>query len=940
MLRDMSSILPSSALRKFILGPTNTGKTYYAIDRMMSYKSGMIGFPLRLLARENYDKMVARLGLSEVALITGEEKIIPPHACYFCCTIEAMPLEREVDCLVIDEIQLAGDKERGHIFTDRLLHARGRYETLFLGSDTMRPILQKLYPGAEFLYRERFSRLSYAGQKKITRLAPRSAIVAFSANEIYRLAELIKLKRGGAALVMGALSPRTRNAQVKLFENGDVDFMIATDAIGMGLNMDIKHVALADDVKFDGQSMRRLTPAEIGQIAGRAGRHKIDGTFGVTEACGAYDQELIDAIEAHHFAPVRILYWRSRQLNFKTFDGLLASLEALPPYSFMLRKGDGIDHLTLQALAEKLDIRALADSPGRLRLLWDVAQIPDFRRTMTDSHVVMLARIFTEIARGGHLSKDWVSGQLQFLSKLDGDIDTLMARIAHIRTWTYITHKIGWTDDSQDWQYLARSIEDRLSDELHNRLTLRFVDRRVAHLSRRLKEAKVLIAAVRLDGTVLVEGEEVGSLHGFCFVPSFAENEEKAIILSAARKGLPDEIERRVGALIISADQAFSLDERGRIFWRETCIARVLKSDNLYAPRLVVDDNELLTSDQKTRIYGRLTSFIADYIATILAPLTAFANPDHLFAEEEKMAEQASADEQSAGISLAALAEKLETQKAADDLPPPAQLSAPAKGLVYQLYEQLGTMSRRKLTGQINQLSDNDRRLLARAGVRLGTETLFLPAILKPAPIKLRVLLWCLFNHSFFECLPPTEGRVSFSPPEESLSAPANFWMAAGYCRLGPRIIRVDMIERVAALVRAAARQGPFEISDEMLSLAGVGREDMASILIDLGCRQTGQRVAEDPEKPEIALFERIRKKPRPPQKNNQITDKIDQKKAGRRRSNQSKSDKDSLSKEHMDKDNNRRSHKGASAASRQNDNAAINPHSPFAVLAALKINR
>ena len=504
--------LSSSALVKCVLGPTNTGKTFYAVDRMLGYASGMAGFPLRLLARENYDKLVARLGPSQVALITGEEKLVPPNARYFCCTVEAMPLERDVDCVVVDEIQLCADRERGHIFTDRLLHARGRHETLFLGAHTMRPLLHTLLPDAEFINRDRFSRLSYAGQKKTTRLQRRSAIVAFSAAEVYRLAELVRRQRGGAAVVMGALSPRTRNAQVELYQNGDVDFLIATDAIGMGLNMDIGHVALADDSKFDGQSMRRLSPAELAQIAGRAGRHTTDGTFGVTEDCRALEQEVIDAIETHYFPPVRQLYWRTRKLNFNTLDGLLKSLEATPPYPFMVRKADGVDHLTLQTLADRPDIRALANSPGRLRILWDVSQIPDFRKTLTDSHVVMLDRIFDSLARHGQLDSRWVAAQLSHLDRLDGDIDTLMTRIAHIRTWTYITHKNGWTDTKQDWQELAKSIEDRLSDELHNRLTQRFVDRRATHLSRRLKESTVLIASVRLDGTVLVEGEEVGRL--------------------------------------------------------------------------------------------------------------------------------------------------------------------------------------------------------------------------------------------------------------------------------------------------------------------------------------------------------------------------------------------------------------------------------------------
>ncbi|MGB1933849.1 MAG: helicase-related protein [Candidatus Puniceispirillaceae bacterium] len=914
---------------KFVLGPTNTGKTYYAVDRMMAYSSGMAGFPLRLLARENYDKMVARLGASRVALITGEEKIIPAHANYFCCTVEAMPLSRDVDCLIVDEIQLCGDKERGHVFTDRLLHARGRHETLFLGADTMRPILQQLFPDAEFIYRERLSRLSYAGHKKASRLPRRSALVAFSAAEVYRLAELVRRQRGGTAVVMGALSPRTRNAQVELFQNGDVDFMIATDAIGMGLNMDIGHVALADDIKFDGRSVRHLMPAEIAQIAGRAGRHTTDGTFGTTEGCRAFEQELIDAVEGHRFAPVRGLYWRNRTLNFKTLDGLLQSLEAAPPHPVMMKKADGDDHLTLAALADMQAVRALADNPGRLRLLWDVVQIPDFRQSMTDSHVVMLTRIFTELARDGQLKKDWVASQLQHLDRLDGDIDTLMTRIAHIRTWTYITHKTGWTDSTEGWPELARAIEDRLSDELHTRLTQRFVDRRAAHLSRRLKESATLLASVRLDGSVLVEGEEVGSLHGFSFVPSLAESEEKAVILAAARKGLPDEIERRVGALTISADPAFKLDRRGQIFWREAIIARLVKSDCLYAPRVEVGDSDLLSHDQKARIQDRLNQFITDHVVELLQPLVLLTRPEKLFAVEPAAGQDMpetmdsarapsgpeAGSEDSAEPPLQDIAQDTASQK-------PVALSGAAKGLLYQLYEGLGTVPRRLLADQIKELSETDKPLLARAGIRMGIENLFLPAMLKPAPIALRIVLYSLYHQNFPVCGAPPEGRVSFSLGEGDGEMPEDgYWLAAGYCRLGTRIMRVDMIERVAALVRAAAREGQFEISDDMLSLAGVGREEMGRILSDLGCKQVSERASEDPEKPAIAIFERQKRKsmksPRP--------DKA-------------------------------RSHKGAAKGagrapsrgkppaasrprgqSRQNNERAPDPNSPFAVLAALK---
>ena len=920
---------------KFVLGPTNTGKTFYAVDRMMGYPSGMVGFPLRLLARENYDKMVAKLGASRVALITGEEKIIPPNASYFCCTVEAMPLTRDVDCLIVDEIQLCGDKERGHVFTDRLLHARGRHETLFLGADTMRPILQQLFPDGEFIYRERLSRLSYAGHKKASRLPRRSALVAFSASEVYRLAELVRRQRGGTAVVMGALSPRTRNAQVELFQNGDVDFMIATDAIGMGLNMDIGHVALADDIKFDGRSVRHLYPAEIAQIAGRAGRHTTDGTFGTTEGCRAFEQELIDAVEGHRFAPVRGLYWRNRKLNFNSLDGLLNALEAPPPSPLMMKKADADDHLTLAALADSEEVRSLADNPGRLRLLWDVVQIPDFRQSMTDSHVVMLTRIFTELARDGRLKKDWVASQLQHLDRLDGDIDTLMTRIAHIRTWTYITHKTGWTDDAEGWPELARAIEDRLSDELHNRLTQRFVDKRAAHLSRRLKESATLLASVRLDGSVLVEGEEVGSLHGFSFVPSLAESEEKAVILAAARKGLPDEIERRVAALSISADPAFKLDAKGQLFWREAVIARLVKSEVLYAPRVEVGDSDLLSHDQRARIQDRLNQFITDHVMEVLQPLMLLAKPESLLNPEgksENITESSRANDtgtEGAGTNDTGT-EGAGTNdtgtEGAGNISPPTPLSGAAKGLLYQLYEGLGTVPRRLLADQIKELSEADKPVLARAGIRMGIENLFLPAMLKPAPIALRVLLFSLYHQNFPLCGAPPEGRVSFSLDEEaSEKMPEDtYWLAAGYCRLGARIMRVDMVERVAALVRAAAREGQFEISDEMLSLAGVGREEMALILSDLGCKQVSERPSEDPEKPSIAIFERQKRKSAKPHNSQKAhPDKARSAKAGkgaRRRPT-----------------GNNNTPARASERTRQNNAKQPDPNSPFAVLAALK---
>jgi ATP-dependent RNA helicase SUPV3L1/SUV3 len=627
----------SSKNLTLVLGPTNTGKTYLALERMTGYASGMIGFPLRLLARENYDRLTARVGVDKVALITGEERVLPPGARYFCCTVESMPLDANVDAelagrrfdfIAVDEVQLAGCRERGHVFTDRILHARGVFETMFMGAETAAPLLKALLVDAKFEFRNRLSRLTYTGPKKLTRLPRRSAVVAFSAADVYQIAEFIKRQRGGAAVVMGRLSPRTRNAQVDLYQNGDVDFLIATDAIGMGLNLDLGHVALSADMKFDGRRMRRLLPSEMAQIAGRAGRHMNDGSFGVTDECHALEPEMIDAIEQHRFAPLRAFYWRSRDLGFSSVDSLLASLEAPPPLPFLFRKGDALDHQALIALASRSDIRdAIAGAPD-VRLLWAVASIPDFRQSLHENHYDMLATLFLTLVSKGVLGEDMVARAMIQLDRIDGDIDTLMTRLAYIRTWTYITHRSDWTDNPIEWQDRARSIEDRLSDCLHRRLSERFVDKRAAHLSRRLKETKNLIASVKDDGTVLVEGEEVGQLDGFTFHPTVADGEGKAPILAAARRGLPDEIERRVRSFVASADPAFRLDLEGTIKWREAGIGRLVKGDSLYAPRTELVTSDLLSIDQTQRMNKRLAAFIATRVETILGRLVALEAPD------------------------------------------------------------------------------------------------------------------------------------------------------------------------------------------------------------------------------------------------------------------------------------------------------------------------
>ncbi|MCH8000222.1 MAG: disulfide oxidoreductase, partial [Proteobacteria bacterium] len=534
-----------------VLGPTNTGKTYLAIERMLGHRSGMIGFPLRLLARENYDRVVAIKGARQVALVTGEEKIVPPSARYFLCTVESMPLDRPVAFLGVDEIQLCADPDRGHVFTDRLLHARGLEETMFLGAETIRPILRRLVPEAEAVTRPRFSTLAYSGARKLTRLPPRSAVVAFSAAEVYAMAELLRRQRGGTAVVLGALSPRTRNAQVAMFEAGEVDYLVATDAIGMGLNLDLDHVAFAKLVKFDGRVVRRLTPAEVGQIAGRAGRHMSDGTFGTTGEVGALEPELVEAVEAHRFDPLRALHWRNRDLDFRSPRLLLRALERPPPAPELIRVREADDLTALAALARDPEIAELADHPGAVRLLWEVCQIPDFQKILSDQHARLLGRIYRFLAVGdGCLPEDWVARQIDRIDRSDGDIDTLTARIARIRTWTYVANRGDWLGDAGHWQERTRAIEDKLSDALHERLTQRFVDRRAAALVRRLRAGDDLLAAVKADGEVVVEGEFVGRLEGFRFrLDGTVEDEDAKALLTAARRALAGEIPARVRRL-------------------------------------------------------------------------------------------------------------------------------------------------------------------------------------------------------------------------------------------------------------------------------------------------------------------------------------------------------------------------------------------------------
>lgn len=822
---------------KAILGPTNTGKTYYAMDRMLAHSSGVIGFPLRLLARENYDKAVSQVGISQVALVTGEEKIIPPYAKYFCCTVESMPLNREFSFVCVDEIQLAADPDRGYIFTDRILHSRGLKETVLLGAETIRPLLQKILPDVIIETRPRLSTLSYIGVKKLTRLKPRSTIVAFSVPEVYKIAELIRTKKGGAAIVMGALSPRTRNSQVDLYQNGQVDYLIATDAIGMGLNMDIDHVAFASDSKFDGNIPRYLTPPEIAQIAGRAGRSTRNGTFGVIDESLKFDEETIEQVESHSFFPLKNLWWRNTDLNFSSVNKLVKSLDKAPPFNFMRKKVGALDAICLTHLSQIDTIKAKIENEENLSLLWNICQIPDFSNTLSGMHFNLLEKTFELLLSKGKLDNEWIKSQITRLDRYDGEIDTLLNRIANVRTWTFITNRSNWLDETEYWQDQAKTIEDKLSDELHERLTQRFVDKKIVVLNKTLKEFNNLEAIVRIDGKVFVEGEEVGTLKGFDFIPTLSDGENAAPILSAARKTLPKEISRRVKELLMSDNAAFKFDNDGNILWQSNIVASLVNGENIYSPKININSSELLSDEQIKQIQLRIIEAVEGNIKSILSEAINLKDPSFQKIEKKhfnnNQNEEKSAEE-----------EKL----------PIINLSGKALGIAYEVYEGLGSAKTSSLSMSINTLSDDEKTQLAKLGLRLGIETIYLPNLLKPSAIKLRALLWSVFYQNFPDHGTPPDGRVSVVMQPE---ANHDFLRAIGFVPLGDLALRADIAERLSALIRLEARSGRFRITDAMLSIAGSTKIQMEKILYELNYVKVGEEPSNLADQIPILIFER-----------------------------------------------------------------------------------
>ncbi|HEY7809944.1 MAG TPA: helicase-related protein [Allosphingosinicella sp.] len=791
-----------------ILGPTNTGKTHLAVERMAAHSSGMIGFPLRLLAREVYDRVVKMKGANQVALITGEEKILPKDARWFLCTAESMPMERDFAFVALDEAQLGADPERGHVFTDRMLHARGREETMILGSEALAPMVRALLPKAEIIGRPRFSTLSYVGPSKLSRLPPRSAIVAFSADQVYAVAEMLRRMRGGAAVVMGALSPRTRNAQVAMYQAGEVDYLVATDAIGMGLNMDVSHVAFAGLSKFDGRRRRRLTPAEMAQIAGRAGRHQRDGTFGSLtfegEASGEFRPEEIEAIEEHRFAPLDHLYWREGDPDFRSVEALIRSLERRPDRPGLRAAPEAIDLAVLKRLAEDGDILSRAKGHDQVRRLWSACGLPDFRKTGPEHHARLVGRIFTHLSEGdGRIPQGWYAGQVSALDNVQGDIDTLADRIAGVRTWAYIAHRADWLADPATMAERTREVEQKLSDALHERLTQRFVDKRTSVLLRDIgkKGAGEFPVLVDDEGEVTVGSFPIGRMEGFTFeVDPTAKHADRKMLLATAERRLGGEYEKRAAALAADTDAHFTLRSAAgqpvALLWRGHEVARLGPGKNLLSPRILIDRRlDRLSERGRQTVAARLDLWLRHQVEGSLSPLRA------------------------AGLA------------AQDSACPPG-----VRSILAMLVDEGGIVAREAVAKPLAGLDRDGRRAITRLKVKIGALDLFMPDMLKPEPRRWRSALRAAASSSAMPELPAESVVVLPTPPEGDRPR----LQKLGFRCVGPQMLRVDLVERLARHAHEArsAKGQPF-VDQNLITSLGLQPPAVAKLMRDLGFRAT-----------------------------------------------------------------------------------------------------
>ena len=766
-----------------LLGPTNTGKTFIAIDKMLQYESGIFGLPLRLLAREVYDKCVKKIGKEKVALITGEEKIVPNSADYFICTVESMPKDKIVDFVAIDEVQMCADRERGHIFTDRLLNMRGAKITMFLGSQIMKNIIQDLVKNVEFIRQERFSKLSYSGYKKISRLDQKTAIIAFSIEEVYALAELVRRQKGGAAVIMGSLSPKTRNSQVELYQSGDVGYLIATDAIGMGLNMDINQIYFSNLKKFDGKKTRRLNIVEISQIAGRAGRYKNDGNFGTTGDCESLNSDEIEKIEKHDLPLTKMLFWRNSKLDFKSQEDLISSLELKPINKNLIRINDSVDESVLRHLLKKGENNALYSK--NLELLWECCQIPDFEKKAYGQHIHVVDTVFKFLStRKKRIPNEYMKEQLKGLEKKHGNIDVLANRISNVRTWSYVANKKNWVENSDYWIQFTKNIEDNLSDKLHQELTRSFIDKKISILSKGLKQDLVLKTEISEENKVLIDGQDIGELRGLKFVVEFTANTLDTDIKSikkAARRGIHKELIERVNKII--KNKKITLKEDHKIYWNENPIARIKKGENYLTPEVEIIADDALPENSKED----LTSFLKNWVAN--------------FINEEL------------GDLLNLTKVKITNQY--------------LRALVFQIYENNGVMKRSKIENIIGLVTKEERKKLWGMGIKLGRYHIYLQKMLKPKAVYLRVNLWKLFHNISPNNQIPKSG-LNFLVNDNYNK---KFLLLCGFENFKDFFVRVDILEKLFISILDKTKNRKFTITSDMMNLLGCSKENFYKLM-------------------------------------------------------------------------------------------------------------
>ncbi|MDC3403883.1 helicase-related protein [Candidatus Pelagibacter sp.] len=771
-----------------VLGPTNTGKTYLAIETMLSFDSGMIGFPLRLLAREVYDKIIKKISLDKVALITGEEKIIPANAKYFLCTVESMPVNKHLDFVGIDEIQMCADHERGHIFTDRLLNLRGEKLTMFMGSSTIKNIINKLDEDTEFINRERLSKLSYVGHKKISRINRKTAIIAFSTEEVYAIAELVRRQKGGAAIVMGSLSPKTRNAQVELYQSGDVDFLVATDAIGMGINMDLENVYFSNLKKFDGKKQRRLNMSEIGQIAGRAGRYLNDGNFGITGDCKEIAAEEVELLEGHKFEEIRILFWRNSNLNFNNALSLIKSLEEKPNTHWLRKIHECGDEKVLRYFLKDLKRFNIENNKETLELLWECCQIPDFVKKTYGNHIEVVSKVFGFLnSKEGRITNDFMRLQLMKLDKLEGNVDSLSNRIANVRTWSYVSNKINWVENQGYWIEKTKLLEDRLSDRLHEELTKTFIDKRASVLARGLKQDIEFKTEIMEDNKVIIDDQFIGSLKGLKFEMDLKVGALETDIKSlkkAARQTVGPELQKRIGSIIETG--LIEIKDDFKIYWKDFPIAKLTTGKDYLNPDLLLIVDDILENNDKQKLSDFLEKWIKEKINYILKSL----------------------------IDLRNLKES----------------NSSIKALAYQLYENNGVIKREFVSDYLKKLGQDERKILRDMGVKFGRYHVFLFRLLKPEAVSLRTLLWKNFNQKYFDLTPPTFG-LNFLEDKDIKNK--NFMLLCGFENFDNYYVRIDILERLFVQIINSNddKDKDIKLVPEMLNLLGCSKDNFKNLI-------------------------------------------------------------------------------------------------------------